>query len=137
MRCANRNKQAFWYAQYDETAEGYDEYGNQNATYPTYGKPVKAYGNISPAKGIVVTRQFGEDDEYDRVIVLENRDTPIDESAVLWIDQTPALNDDGALAIDEETGLFVTPWNYNVRRVARGLPEFGSATIAVSKVTVT
>ena len=137
MRCANRNKQVFWYALFDEVKKETDDYGNQIGSYTAYGKPVKTSGNISAAKGEVVTRQFGDDDLYDRVIVLEDRDTPIDENTVAWIDVTPVLNDDGTLATDANTGNYVTPYNYIVRKVGRGLPVFGSATIAVSKVTVT
>ena len=136
MRCANRNKQAFWYALYASTAKYTDERGNQRGAYATYGKPVKVYGNISAARGTAVTMPFGVDDEYDRVIVVEDRDTPIDETAVLWIDEVPALNDDGSLAVDAQTGNYTTPWNYIVRRVARGLPEFGCTQIAVSNVMV-
>ena len=136
MRCSTRNKQPFWYAKQTEVEVGYDEYGNQCSTYATYGKPVKAYGNISPAKGKVVERQYGDDDLYDKTIVLEDRDTPIDEYTVLWIDITPSLNADGTLTIDPATGLMLTPWNYVVRKVGRGLPIFGGCTLAVSKVSV-
>ena len=136
MRCVNRNKQTFWYALYNATATEMDDYGNQIGTYTTYGNPIKANGNISAAKGEVVTRQFGDDDLYDRVIVLEDRDTPIDEYTRLWVDLTPELDANGALKVDSN-GNAVTPHNYIVHRVGRGLPKFGSATIAISKVTVT
>ena len=76
-RMVFRNKQPFWYALYDSTVEDYDEYGNPS-TYSTYGEVVKVYGNISAAKGEVDTRQFGDADNYDKVIVLGDRDTPID-----------------------------------------------------------
>lgn len=130
-----RNKQPFWYALYDHTETGYDEYGNENAAYPVYKTPVKAYGNISAAKGVVEARQFGDDIGYDKVIVLGNRDTPIDENAVLWIDREPVTNLFGELEVDAR-GDYITPWDYVVRRVGRGLPNFGSAVIAVSKVNV-
>jgi len=135
MRTANRNKQPFWYALYDETAEGYDEYGNQNSTHPTYGNPIKAYANISPARGDVAARQFGDDDQYDKEVLLENRDTPINEYAVLWIDTVPQLDENGAL-VRNDNGQIVTPWDYIVKKVGRGLPIFGSTILAVSKVSV-
>ena len=135
MRCSNRNKQSFWYAPQTGVAFGHDEYGNENSAYPTYGNPVKVSGNISAAKGDVSTRQFGDDDEYDRVIIIEDRDTPIDEYSVLWIDETPSVDANGALTIKED-GTYETPWNYIVRRVGRGLPTFGNAIISVSQVTV-
>lgn len=135
MRLNNRLKQTFWYAAYGAVVEDYDDYGNQIGTSVSYGNPVKTSGNISAAKGEVVTRQFGDDDLYDRVIVLEDRDTPIDENTILWIDITPELDDNGALVVDAN-GQAATPHNYIVRKVGRGLPKFGEATIAVSKVTV-
>ena len=134
-RMCFRNKQVFWYALYDTTIVLRDEYGNQNGAAATYQNPVQTYGNISPAKGDVVTRQFGDDDRYDKVIVTGDRDTPIDEYAVLWIDSVPQLAADGSLALKED-GSPVTPWDYIVRKVARGLPNFGCTVIAVSKVTV-
>ena len=134
-RMCFRNKQVFWYALYAGTVEQYDEYGNQNGTSASYGNPVQTSGNISPAKGDVVTRQFGDDDRYDKVIVTGDRDTPIDEYAVLWIDTVPELDENGALKVNAD-GEIVTPWDYIVRKVGRGLPNFGSTVIAVSKVTV-
>ena len=134
-RTCFRNKQVFWYALYDSTVEQYDEYGNQIGTSASYGNPVQTQGNISPARGNVVARQFGDDDQYDKTIVTGDRDTPIDEYAVLWIDTVPELDDNGALKVNAD-GEIVTPWDYIVRRVARGLPNYGSAVIAISKVTV-
>ena len=134
-RTCFRNKQTFWYALYGATVEQYDEYGNQVGTSATYGKPVQASANISPAKGDVVTRQFGDDDQYDKVIVTGDRDTPIDEYAVLWIDVEPELDENGALKVNAD-GEIVTPWDYIVRKVGRGLPNFGSTVIAISKVSV-
>ena len=135
-RTCFRNKQPFWYALYDATVEQYDEYGNQIGTSATYGNPVQTSGNISPAKGSVVARQFGDDELYDKIIVTGDRDTPVDEYAVLWIDVEPELDGNGALKVNAD-GEIVTPWDYIVRKVGRGLPNFGSTVIAVSKVTVT
>ena len=135
-RTCFRNRQPFWYALYSDTVEQYDEYGNQIGTSATYGKPVQTSGNISPAKGNVIARQFGDDELYDKVILTGDRDTPIDEYAVLWIDVEPELDANGALKVNAD-GEIVTPWDYIVRKVARGLPNFGSNVIAVSKVTVT
>lgn len=134
-RTANRNKQPIWYALYDGTVEKYDDYGNQVGTHPAYSKPVKLYANVSPARGDVAARQFGDDDQYDKEILIEQRDTPINEYAVLWVDSVPELDDDGALVKDAR-GRLVTPWDYVVKKVARGLPIFGNTLLAVSKVSV-
>lgn len=134
-RMCFRNMQTFWYALYERTVEQYDDYGYQIGTSAEYGNPVQAKANISPAKGDVVARQFGDDDLYDKVIVIGDRDTPIDEYAVLWIDSVPELDENGALKVNAN-GEIVTPWDYIVRKVGRGLPNYGSTVIAVSKVNV-
>ena len=142
-RLNNRSKQTFWYALYDSTVDDYGNAvnynyqsngGNQIGTYTTYKAPVKASGIISAARGVVETRQFGEDLNYDKTIVMEDRDTPIDEYAVLWVDREPDIDLLGELTVNAN-GDYVTPWDYIVRKVGRGLPS-GSAVIAISKVNV-
>lgn len=137
MRGANRNKQTFWYALYDGKTPNRDEYGNETGWALSYKNPEKTRGNISPAKGEVVSRQFGDDDLYDRVIGPLSINTPIDEYAILWIDVTPELNADGSLKVDENTGNVVTPHNYIVRKKAPSLKVSGCVMLAVDKVTVT
>ena len=137
MRGANRNKQTFWYALYDNKTPGKDEYGNEIGWNLTYGNPVKTSGNISPATGEVVSRQFGDDDLYDRMLGPLPVDTPIDEYAILWVDVTPELNDDGSLKVDDTTGNAVTPHNYIVRRRAPSLKVSGCVMLVIDKVTVT
>lgn len=135
MSTSNRNKQPFYYALYGSTSPITDEWGNEIGMGVSYSAPVKCWGNISPAKGEVTARQFGEDTDYDRTILLADRDTPIDEYSILWIDTTPELDQDGNLKVDAY-GNPVTPHNYTVKRIARGLPKFGTAQIAVKKVNV-
>ena len=134
-RTCFRNKQPFWYALYSATSVDYDDDGYEIDPHTTYGKPVKTSANISPAKGNVISRQFGDDDVYDKIIVTGDRDTPIDEYTVLWIDREPDLDANGELTVNAD-GEIVTPWDYIVRKVGRGLPNFGSTVIAVSKVSV-
>lgn len=133
MRCLDRNKRSFYYALFIEKRPIMDEYGNETSENEImYGKPVSCKGNISAARGETATRQFGEDEGYDRVIVLDKPDTPIDEYAVLWVDSTPSLTEEGELTTDEN-GEVVTPWDYIVKKVARSL---NSVSIAISKVNV-
>lgn len=123
-----RSMRTFWYALYDKTVEDEtDEHGNLVNPYTTYGKPVEARGNISPAKGEVMARMFGDDDLYDKVVTVSDSQTPINEYAILWIDTVPILNPYGSTE---------TPHDYIVKKVARGLDIPGSANIAVSKVSV-
>ena len=117
--------QTLWYALQNGSTPVTDEYGNQTGEYQiAYANPVECRGNISAARGETVTRQFGDDLKYDRVIVLENANTPSDEYAVLWIESVPQLDESGATQ---------TPWDYVVVRVGRSL---NSVTIAANRVTV-
>ena len=121
MRTLLRNQRAFYYAPYISRTELKDEYGNLSGEYEvTYGEPVKVFGNISPAQGDMQTRQFGESEIYDKVIVLGNPKTPIDEFSILWVDREP--NSTNKVGHD-----------YVVKKVARSL---NSVSIAISKVNV-
>ena len=125
MRCLRRNKINFFYALYEKKVALEDDYGNKTGEYEVfYTNPVELSANISAARGETVTRQFGEDVVYDRVIVLEDPLCPIDEFSILWIDTMPEIGVDG----DTQT-----PHDYVVKKVARSI---NSVSIAVSKVTV-
>ncbi len=124
MRCAMRNKTSFYYALYTGQTEITDEYGNVTGEYSVqYSNPIKILGNVSAAQGETQSRQFGESETYDKVIVLDDPNTPIDEYSILWVDTQPELID----------GVTTTPHDYIVKKVARSL---NSVSIAISKVAV-
>ena len=123
MRTLNRNKQTFWYALYEGSEMLTDE--NDNLTGETniiYSEPVKMRANISPATGNSQAEQFGALDNYDKVIVTDDLNCPINEQSILFVDCEPEHNTGGALLYD-----------YIVRRVAKSL---NSVSIAISKVKV-
>ena len=125
MRCMARNKTTFYYALYTGQTEIVDEYGNATGQYSvTYGNPTKALGNVSAAQGEMQTRQFGDSESYDKVIILDDVNAPIDEYSTLWVDTLPLLHGDGSTEI---------PHDYVVKKVARSL---NSVSIAISKVSV-
>ena len=125
MRTLLRNKTKFYYASYIGETETLDEYGNRTGEYiMSHSAPVEHSGNISPAKGEKQTEQFGESESYDKVIVLDDRNAPIDEHSILWVDTLPSLNEDGTTA---------TPHDYEVKAVARSL---NGMSIAIRKVNV-
>lgn len=133
MRCMARNKTTFWVARYAGKKPIMDEYGNETGEYEVlHENPVRVYGNISAAKGETQTRQFGEAEGYDKVLVLDNAAPAFDEYAILWVDRVPELDEAGALALDER-GEVKTPHDYTVRKVARSL---NSVSYAISKVNV-
>ena len=147
MRTLNRNKRSFYYATYVEKQEikASDEYGNelQTGEYQTiYANPVKCQANISPANGMTAAEIFGTAEGYDKIIVTDDVNVPIDEFSLLWIDTTPDIEIDKG---DEPVMEFVTGGivigdnghfkanDYIVKRVARSL---NSVAIAARKVNV-
>lgn len=125
MRTMFRNKSTFYYASYTGQTEIVDEYGNVTGEYDvSYSKPDRYHGNISAAQGEMQSRQFGESESYDKVIVLDDRNAPIDEHSILWVDTLPTLNADGTTD---------TPHDYVVKKCARSL---NGLSIAIRKVIV-
>ena len=125
MRCMARNKSKFYHASYIGEIEITDDYGNLTGEYKlAYENPIKMFANVSAAQGETQSRQFGESESYDKVIVLDDRNAPIDEYSILWVDTLPHLNEDGTTD---------TPHDYVVKKVARGL---NGVSIAISKVDV-
>ena len=125
MRALHRNKIRIFYANYREKLPLRDEYGNLTGEYKiSYDTPVEVKANVSAARGEATTRQFGDDEGYDRVIVLDDPKFPIAATSILWIDTLPEIAEDGSTD---------TPHDYIVKQVATSL---NSVSIAVSKVSV-
>lgn len=133
MRCMNRNKVKFYYALYENREPIMNQYGKPSGQHKViYGNPIEEYANISAAKGETQTRQFGENESYDKVIVMDLGTLSIDEYSILWVDTEPQLNEDGSLAVNDK-GEVITPHDYVVKKVAKSL---NNVSIAISKVTV-
>lgn len=123
MRCLKRNQRTFYYCLYSGTADLTDEYGNiTGEQMVTYQPAVEMKANISQATGQSNIEQFGNLENYDKVIVTDDMSCPIDENTVLFIDKAP-----------EHSAAGVPLYDYVVRRVAKSL---NSVSIAVRKVSV-
>lgn len=132
MRNLQRNLQTIYYRLYSTaTEQTYDEYGNETLEpIVSYSAPVEMKANVSPATGTSQTYQFGNLDNYDRVVVTADMSCPIDENSVLYIGIVPTAT------VTTENGVTTTtysPHNYVVRRVSRSI---NSVSIAVGKVDV-
>lgn len=138
MKCLKRNKRPFYYCLYAETIPIIDEYGNESGEeIITYDDPALMYANISRATGQSNTEQFGNLENYDKVIVTDDLNCPITESSVLFIDKEPEFADvlthtATAVTTLDETVRVPVP-DYIVRRVAKSL---NSISIAVQKVNL-
>jgi hypothetical protein len=125
MRTLHRNKTRIFYANYHDKIPLRDEYGNMTGEYEiSYHNPTEIMANVSAARGEATTRQFGDDESYDRIIVLDDPKFPIAVTSILWIDTLPEIAEDGSTD---------TPHDYIVKQVATSL---NSVSIAVSKVNV-
>lgn len=123
MRTLKRNQLPIWYCQYSGETELTDTDGNYTGEHgPSYLPPVKLMANVSPATGYSNNEMFGNLTDYDRVVVTDKIDVPIDENTVLFFGKTP----DDPMSADG--------YNYIVRRVAKSL---NSVAIAIQKVDVT
>ena len=121
MRALARNKTSFYYALYLGKEENVDADGNLTGTYTVlYSNPVECKGNISASSGSVQVEQFGNDLQYDKVVVLDDVNVPIDENSVLWVDKEVEHDKYGNPVFD-----------YVVKKVARSL---NSVSFAISKV---
>lgn len=145
MKTLKRNKRKFYYCtpirdEYGETVtrEIVDEYGNLTGQYIVmYNAPTLFEANISPATGQSNTEQFGDLENYDKVIVIDDLNCPIDESSVLFIDKEPefaeVLTHNVTAVTTTDEAVPVPAPDYTVLRVAKSL---NSISIAVRKVKV-
>lgn len=127
MRTLLRNLRTLYYCQYDHREDIIDEDGNITGDYRIiYQDPVPLKANISTARGTVQDEVFGQDISYDRVVICDDPDCPINEDSVLFVDKLPEMDDT------------VSPprpiYDYVVRRAARSL---NSVAYAIERVDVT
>lgn len=123
MRTLNRNKQKFHYYLYRGKTELIDEDGFRTGEEILSYSPVQScYGNISAGSGDAQAALFGSNIAYERVILLDDINCPIDENSLLCVDIEPQ-----AYSANE------TPTHdYRVKAVAKSLNVFA---IAISKET--
>ena len=135
MRCLKRNMRTFWYCLYDGSEDQYDEYGNLISEQDIrYKAAVQTEANVSAATGQAQTEMFGNLDSYDRVIVTDDLNCPIDEQTVLFLDKEPEYPELPSEEPEEPEYDTAHPiYDYIVKRVAKSL---NSVSIAVRKVNV-
>lgn len=147
MRDLKRNQTQLWYCLLiPDTQEAIiDEYGNETGeVIPAYEQDVPMMANISPATGQNQVEQFGNLDNYDKVIVTCDMTCPIDENTVLFIDKEPEYTEVQTHEVIEGQALYaddeivektygIPKYNYIVKRVAKSL---NGISIAVRKVDV-
>jgi hypothetical protein len=125
MRSLERNKQTIYYALYDAHIPVLDEFGNDTGqTVAGYHNPVKFKIRVSPNKGESENTGFGKSLDYDRVMNTADKNFPLDEYSICWIDTMPEIAEDGST---------LTAHDYTVKKVAKDLNEWQYAIKKVPK----
>lgn len=123
MRCLERNKVSFWYCPFVRKEPVVDEEGRKTGEQRViYDTAVPVNANVSSAMGEAQEQVFGNLEAYDKVIVIEKPDFPMDENSVLFVDKAPAYGKDGQPLFD-----------YVVKQVARSL---NTVSYAITKAVV-
>ena len=102
MKLMKRNLKPVHYCLYKGREPLLDDDGNETGEYQ-----VNMFGNL---------------ESYDKVLITDDTNCPIDENTLLFVDKEPEFGNDGNPLCD-----------YRVRRVAKSL---NSISYAISKVTV-
>ena len=122
MKLMKRNLAPIHYCLYTKRTPLLDADGNESGEYTVgYSEPIELRCNVSPATGYAQVNMFGNLESYDKVIITDDMDCPIDENTVLFIDKEPEFRDGKPI------------FDYTVRRVAKSL---NTISYAVSKVKV-
>lgn len=103
MRNLKRNSRPFWYATYKGEEDLLDGEGRPTGERITrYNTPVQIRGNINSSfngrYGInsqSAIEDFGRDLRYDKTLIVDAPDCPIDEHTVLIIDKPLEFDDQG------------------------------------------
>lgn len=122
MKLMERNLSTIYYCLYKGKEALLDGNGYETGeTRISYAEPVSLKCSVSPATGTAQVEMFGNLESYDKVVITDDIDCPIDENTVLFVDKEPEFNDGKPV------------YDYLVRRVARSLNHIS---YAIGKVTV-
>lgn len=124
MKLQRRNLTKIWYCLFKERANLYDDDGYETGEPAIkYEKPESLKCSVSAAKGNAQVETFGNLESYDKVIITDKMDCPIDENSVLFVDKEPEFFNGKPIGYD-----------YKVIRIAKSL---NLISIAISKVKIT
>lgn len=111
MRSLRRNQTQLYYCNFKETRDILDEFGHKTGEKQhLYSNPISIYASISSEKGESQIATFGNDIEYDKVMLVDDPKCDITESSVLFVDIEPSYDSMG-----------VPKFNYVVKKVSKSL----------------
>lgn len=87
MRSLNRQKIKIHYSNYLGETEIMDDDGNYTGERENiYSDPMELRVSIGPNGGLVTRNPYGVAPEYDRVIISDDVNCPINETSIIWVD---------------------------------------------------
>jgi hypothetical protein len=109
-----------WCFAYDYTEQYIDNTGRATGEkYAMYKQGQLVYGTISSATGSTTVDMFGKDIQYDKVVILSDTTTPIDEYTVFCIDKDPSYDEHGVVMYDYVVKRVYKTLNYTVIAVKK------------------
>ena len=120
MRLMKRNLREISYSLYQGKQPVYDEDNYETGEMEiSYAEPVSMMASVSPASGYVQNTMFGNLVGYDKIVLTDKMDCPIDENTMLYIDVATTQEPD-----------------YVVKKVAKTLNHIAYAVSEVKKSSV-
>lgn len=121
MRTLKKNQRSFYYYLYRDKVDAVDKDGYQTGEKVLrYHAPVGCKGNISAGVGEKQVELFGSNVKYERVIIVDDINCPIDENSLLCVDIMPEPYNPNETPVHD----------YIVKAIAKSLNVFA---IAISK----
>ena len=121
MRTLKKNQRSFYYYLYRDKVDAVDKDGYQTGEKVLrYHVPVECKGNISAGVGEKQVELFGSNVKYERVIIVDDINCPIDENSLLCVDIQPEPYNPNETPVHD----------YIVKAIAKSLNVFA---IAISK----
>ncbi len=118
----NQYKQTIWYCTYAGSQRQTDAHGNLSGQkLPTYNQAESIDIHVGWARGTADTDIFGIALDYDKPMVTNQMDCPIDENTVLFVEKQPEYDENQ-----------IPKYDYIVKRVAKSKNYI---TYAIKKVS--
>lgn len=143
MKCLKRNKQTIWFCNPADVIENVTDADGHltGEKITTYTQPEPLAINVSPATGVYRTEEFGSVDNYDKVLLTDDINCPINEKTVLFVDKEPTRTESEFWQKCQISGgdvvvhftVYQPMYDYIVWRVSKSL---NSVAIAIKKVPV-
>ena len=87
MKLMKRNLKPVHYCLYKGREPLLDDDGNETGEYQVgYESPVELQCSVSPATGYAQVNMFGNLESYDKVLITDDTNCPIDENTLLFVE---------------------------------------------------